>query len=364
MMTKQWMLFTALLFRYVRPESTTTASFSLDPEVLQLLKKETSNTTESVNQTNSYYDLFSSSNNSTNLTQLANVTNSPVVESISSNANITTNAPTPSTATGPVLTTNQPTTATEPIPTTNLTASDPWVPTFAPSAYSSVRDLIILPLGDSITSNGFGYFSYRYYLWKALLEQTSVEVNVDFVGTLQNAGYNENPDWPLVNNQPFDQDHEGHWGWRADEVSEGLVDYLAYYELVQARIPNIALIHLGTNDCTVGEPVETILDDLRGILDQLYDNNPNMNILLAKLIPATQFDIQDCLDQVNQRVEDLPLEYDGFTLVLVDMTEGFIVEDHTWDGLHPNNEGSERMAQKWFDAILSLPYVTYQGQRR
>jgi len=43
----------------------------------------------------------------------------------------------------------------------------------------------ILPLGDSITSNGFGLYSYRYFLWKSLVTTMNDEIDIDFVGTLQ-----------------------------------------------------------------------------------------------------------------------------------------------------------------------------------
>jgi acyl-CoA thioesterase I len=67
----------------------------------------------------------------------------------------------------------------------------------------------IMPLGDSITESNTGQFSYRYYLWHLLLAKG---YHTDFVGSRHGVGNGPpaNPD--------FDMDHEGHAGWRADEI--------------------------------------------------------------------------------------------------------------------------------------------------
>jgi hypothetical protein len=41
-------------------------------------------------------------------------------------------------------------------------------------------------------------------------------------------------------------------------------------------------------------------------------------------------------------------------LLVVDFTEGFNPLEDTFDGNHPNNTGSEKMAQKWFEGILEV----------
>jgi len=34
------------------------------------------------------------------------------------------------------------------------------------------------------------------------------------------------------------------------------------------------------------------------------------------------------------------------------MPRGFNVDTDTWDGTHPNNQGSQKMAQVWYQAML------------
>src|SRR5690242_19031704 len=82
------------------------------------------------------------------------------------------------------------------------------VPTNSTSA--TIR---IMPLGDSITQSFSPHNSYRYYLWHLLLNQG---YRVDFVGSLHGVG-----DGPPAN-PDFDMDHEGHAGFRADEIAANI----------------------------------------------------------------------------------------------------------------------------------------------
>src|SRR5215204_6437165 len=67
----------------------------------------------------------------------------------------------------------------------------------------------IMPLGDSITEAEGGHASYRYWLWKSLTQAGFNDI--DFVGS-RTGVFNGSPQF-----SDFDQNHEGHWGWRADE---------------------------------------------------------------------------------------------------------------------------------------------------
>ncbi|MCP5094640.1 MAG: DUF5060 domain-containing protein, partial [Chloroflexi bacterium] len=171
--------------------------------------------------------------------------------------------PIPPTATNtPIPGTATPT----PLPTATATA----VPTVPPLASAN-----ILPLGDSITQGDTTYNSYRRPLWHMLNEAGYA---VDFVGSLTaNAGGSApNPD--------FDLDHEGHAGWRADQVLNSLPGWLGGYT------PDIVLLHVGHNDLNRvdrnGSVINVTLADIDGIIDALRDDNPNVTVLLAQLIPS------------------------------------------------------------------------------
>ena len=181
---------------------------------------------------------------------------------------------------------------------------------------------------------------------------------MEYAGMLTN-NYNGNPDWPVVSNQGFDRRHEGHWGWTTDAVVNELEGWLgasnAAFDCCSGNLyPNIALVHLGTNDCIYGEPVSQILGELDQVVKILHRHNPEMHVFLAKLIPANYAEIQPCLDELNDNLEDYFASSPASGKVsVVDMTVGFTVEDDTWDNLHPNNQGSEKMANQWLNAILA-----------
>lgn len=204
---------------------------------------------------------------------------------------------------------------------------------------------IILPLGDSITSSGLGYKSYRYFLWKSLILRGDT---FEFVGTLRD-NYSGNPTWPLVNGKEFDRHHEGHWGWRADKILDEMDTWLNSYN----EIPTIALVHLGTNDCFNGHTVNSTVDEIAEIVEKLWSYNPDMHILTATLQSVRS---QGCLKDLNSEVASMveTLAANGRSIHLVDMTVGFNLDEDTHDGTHPNDQGSEKMASRWLEAMDSV----------
>ena len=105
----------------------------------------------------------------------------------------------------------------------------------------------IMPVGDSITqgiTSGVAdeefQVSYRKALYDKLKAAGYVVNDEIFVGTLFSG----------ESVADFDPDHDGHSGWRADEIVAGrtgsgegtLADWL------MAEDPNIVLLHIGTND--------------------------------------------------------------------------------------------------------------------
>src|SRR5688500_13073151 len=80
----------------------------------------------------------------------------------------------------------------------------------------------IMPLGNSVTQGDPSHFTYRYILWQKL---NTAGCSFNYVGS-QNTNSGGTPTYP---NMSFDRDHEGHWGWRADELLAGLPGWLAGY---------------------------------------------------------------------------------------------------------------------------------------
>ncbi len=209
----------------------------------------------------------------------------------------------------------------------------------------TVAPLRIVAIGDSITQANSEHNSYRYELWKLLKEQG---VSFDFVGS-HATNYGGNPNRPtLADGSRFDPDNEGHWGWQADQILDGIGTWLKGYDA------NIALIHIGTNDLIKepNESVEQTAAEIRAIIEKLRADNPDITILLSNLIPFK--DAPSKLQQLNARIETLATEEDNDTshVFFVDQNTGYSVE-YNYDGIHPNETGERRMAGKWFGALVA-----------
>jgi acyl-CoA thioesterase I len=198
----------------------------------------------------------------------------------------------------------------------------------------------IMPLGDSITQGDRTHNSYRRPLWLKL--QRAGFKNIDFVGSTRShlGGSAPNPD--------FDQDHEGHWGWQVDEVLSRIDGW------ARATNPNIVLIHLGTNDVGGGEKPERAIAQLRDLIQALRKVNPQVKILLAQLIPIAGGEAR--IQQFNQQVAQLAKESNtpNSPVFLVDQFSGFNAEKDTYDGVHPNESGEQKIADRWFNQLKEI----------
>jgi hypothetical protein len=213
----------------------------------------------------------------------------------------------------------------------------------------------VMPLGDSITSGHNGYASYRYPLWFDLLEYNHV---VDLVGQLDSApGGPPNPELYPSYHDEFDRDHEGHWGYRTDQILFILSDAVA------ANPPDIVMIHLGTNDIGQrGEPgLAMASTNLRLIIEVLRGLRPGVIILLAQVIPISQTSVYGenahLVAPLNQAIADIAAEESTVDspIVLVDQHSGFdLATMLQGDGIHPNAAGEDRMAWWWLAALASV----------
>ncbi len=199
--------------------------------------------------------------------------------------------------------------------------------------------LRIMLLGDSITQGDTN--SYRRPLWIALGE---AGMSVDFVGSMSReySGGNDTND--------YDADHEGHWGWRADQVL-GRIDQWA----AQAS-PDIVLMHLGTNDIGGGQDIDETIDEIDQIIKRMRAHNPRVHVLLAAIIPVAHYAATIRIERFNAGLAELAKAKDTSTsrVILVDHFTGFDALQDTYDGIHPNDGGNEKMANRWFIGIQSF----------
>ncbi len=213
-------------------------------------------------------------------------------------------------------------------------------------SFLSAQDTLrILPLGNSITQaeniGSNNYNSYRRELYFDLGTMITAPDTFDFIGS-QNTAYDNVP-FP---DSDFDPDHEGHWGFNADEIASNLGSWLTNLDT-----PDMVLMHLGTNDCADGESIVSTIAELELIIDELRTFNPQVTTFIAQVIPSPSLDV--CLNELNDSIPDLAMRKDlpNSKVIVVDQNTGFNAATDTYDNLHPNLLGEDKIAARWFSAI-------------
>ncbi|MBX3065179.1 MAG: hypothetical protein KF726_19520 [Anaerolineae bacterium] len=198
-----------------------------------------------------------------------------------------------------------------------------------------------MPLGDSITQADSEHNSYRRVLWQLL---TQGSYSVEFVGSTQSHYFGPAP------NPDFDLDHEGHWGYRADQILASISTW------AMAAQPDIVLMHVGSNDTFQGETASSTISEVGQIIDALRVVNPNVVILLAQVMPhdATIYPSFPTVNAYNALIPDLATSKTSAQspVVVVDMFSGFDVATMIYDGIHPNLSGETLLANRWYAALI------------
>jgi lysophospholipase L1-like esterase len=228
---------------------------------------------------------------------------------------------------------------------TAIAVTQPALP--APPAIAAAAATRIMPLGDSITGSPG---CWRSMLWNRL--QANGYTNIDFVGTLPPQGCGV----------AHDGDNEGHGGYLATNIANQnlLPGWLS------ATRPDIVIMHLGTNDVWSSIAPATILAAFGKLVDQMRASNPAMKVLVAKIIPMNPSSCAPC----GQRVMDFNAAIPAWAsakstaaspVSVVDQWTGFSTSADTYDGVHPNAAGDQKMADRWYPpltAALSGPNPT------
>jgi hypothetical protein len=201
----------------------------------------------------------------------------------------------------------------------------------------------IMPVGDSITRGWYGSI-YKQGYRKPLYDKLTVGgYSFDFVG-----GY-------VDGNFP-DPNHEGHDGWRSDEILNGktgepeagkLADWLITYR------PDVILLHIGTNDITAGNQsankISAILDEID---DYEFDNNMYVSVILTRIINRVPY--SQATTTYNDAVEAMALSRiaGGDDIIIADIESALDYTTDMTDGMHPNDTGYGKMATVWYNAIV------------
>jgi lysophospholipase L1-like esterase len=193
----------------------------------------------------------------------------------------------------------------------------------------------IMPLGDSIT-DGVGVSgggSYRTGLWQ---RAGAAGVAVDFVGSASNGP-----------SSLGDHDHEGHSGWRIDQLDANIVNWM------RATNPQTILLHIGTNDIGQNYDVANAPARLSTLLDHIKAQSATTEVFVAQIIPPLDANNDAKARTFNAALPNIVAAH-GSRYHIVDMHSALTSSDMA-DGLHPNASGYDKMAARWWSALQSVP---------
>jgi lysophospholipase L1-like esterase len=207
-----------------------------------------------------------------------------------------------------------------------------------------LKPVKIMLIGDSMTEGADSNGSYRRYLDGMLRKDGHL---IDFVGSRRK----HNDDKTEPDNYEYDVDHEGHWGKSSAWMAENMQSLLA------SHVPDVAVIHLGTEDIlsskVAAEPLtDGIVKNIGKVVDALRAKNGNVKIVLSTIIPVAGK--QDVVNLVNLKISRYVQSNATrpCPVVLADPCKGFDVSrDLAADGAHPNASGARKMARVCADVI-------------
>ncbi|SES27362.1 Lysophospholipase L1 [Streptomyces sp. yr375] len=209
----------------------------------------------------------------------------------------------------------------------------------APSA-AAATPVRIMPLGDSITGSPG---CWRSLLWNQL--ESAGYTDIDFVGTLN----------AQACALTHDADNEGHGGFQVTATADQnlLPGWLA------ATLPDIVVMHFGTNDVWSSIAPDTILAAYTKLVGQMRASNPAMKVLVAQLIPINPSGCAECAARTVAFNQRIPAWAQGITtaqspVTVVDQWTGFDSATDTNDGVHPNASGDAKIAARWYPALSAL----------
>ncbi|TDC43991.1 RICIN domain-containing protein [Micromonospora sp. KC213] len=193
----------------------------------------------------------------------------------------------------------------------------------------------VMPLGDSITEGTQVPGGYRIGLWRRV---TNDRYTVDFVGSQFNGPGNLG-----------DHDHEGHPGWRIDQIDARINGWLTTYQ------PRTVLLHIGTNDVLQNYDLPGAPRRLSTLIDRITNTVPGADVFVAQIIPLANAGQNNAARTFNAAIPGIVRDKvaAGKRVHLVDMHSALTTADLI-DGVHPTAGGYDKMAATWYAALRSV----------
>lgn len=198
----------------------------------------------------------------------------------------------------------------------------------------------VMSLGDSLCHNNM----------QALRSKISQSgLKVDWVGTMK--------DGPAP-----DPDNECHGGWQAAQVigDKAPPPWIkagapVLNTWVAVAKPQIALVMLGTNDIISGGK-DTLVSNLRRIIDTLHKGSPRVHIVLASIPPITYEPAGGMVREINKLLPSLvrAKQAEGKKISFLNMYSKIPVSAIVGDKVHLSEAGNQAMANAWLSALNPL----------
>ncbi|HTY73582.1 MAG TPA: PA14 domain-containing protein, partial [Actinomycetes bacterium] len=193
----------------------------------------------------------------------------------------------------------------------------------------------LMPLGDSITDGYRVPGGYRTVLWERTVQEDGDDI--DFVGSL-NGGPPE----------LLDADHEGHSGYRIDQIRASIDTWLA------KATPDVVLLHIGTNDIVQNDDMANAPARLQDLVSRICVDLPNVHLVVMSVVPRPGLD--SVVNTYNAAIPGVvsAVAETGCAVSFFDMNHYLTAADMDSGLTHPTACGFIKMANALYPVVTAL----------
>ena len=209
------------------------------------------------------------------------------------------------------------------------------------AAVGQAQKLKVMFLGDSITE----ITCWRPQVWSQLAA-ANLTSSIQLVGSMNSIpGSCQKP-------AGFDARHEGHSGYQAYDIARTNIA-----GWVRSTTPDIVQFMLGTNDVNIGKRnQQAILDAYTSILGSLRAANPNVHVIIVKMIPTQWSD--STIEAVNTAIPGWASQkttaQSPITVADASRAAGYTNAMLAGDKVHPNSQGDQFIAKQVGPVLIKV----------
>ncbi|MGN0677805.1 MAG: SGNH/GDSL hydrolase family protein [Ruminococcus sp.] len=246
------------------------------------------------------------------------------------------------------------------------------------SAEENSDDVKIMSLGDSITDGYWTAGGYRKYLYHEL--ELKGYNNIDMVGMKgsDNASFVYNGE-----TVSYDDNYSGYSGYAIQymtgtETRQGILETIQETDMINVCKPDIILLQIGTNDI-LSNYNDGITERLENLVNTILSDMEENDIIYVSTIPDIDVEkvsdwfwsygelkynnttedftkiIQDYIDSYNESIYNMvnAMQSEGKPVKFADIHSVVDYKADLYDGVHPNEQGYEKMGKYWSEIIES-----------